>query len=169
MGFPDGALVKNLPAMQEMGIQSLGWVDSPRGGTGNPLQYSCLENSRDQGAWWAPVHSVAKRQSQLGDWQTQGPAIQHRGLYSILRNDLRGRRTWKILYICTCVTDSLCYTEETNRTFYYMPIKYFLKSAMTTNDNSHINHYRIPLPFFPYILLNSYPGLPKCPSWLLSI
>jgi len=66
VGFPDGALVKNLAATQEMRIRSLGWVDSPGGGTGNPLQYSCLENSRDQGAWCAPVRGVAKHQSQLG-------------------------------------------------------------------------------------------------------
>ena len=32
----------------------------PGEGNGNPLQYSCLENSMDRGAWWAPVHGVAK-------------------------------------------------------------------------------------------------------------
>ena len=34
-------------------------------GNGNPLQHSCLENSVDRGAWWATVHGVAKRQTQL--------------------------------------------------------------------------------------------------------
>ena len=33
---------------------------SPGGGNGNPLQYSCLENSRDGGTWWAAVHGVAQ-------------------------------------------------------------------------------------------------------------
>ena len=33
---------------------------SPRKGSGNPLQYSCLENSMDRGAWWATVHEVTK-------------------------------------------------------------------------------------------------------------
>ena len=33
---------------------------SSREGNGNPLQYSCLENSMDGGAWWATVHGVAK-------------------------------------------------------------------------------------------------------------
>ena len=33
---------------------------SPGEGNGNPLQYSCLENSTDGGAWWAPVHGVAR-------------------------------------------------------------------------------------------------------------
>ena len=31
-----------------------------REGNGNPLQYSCLENPMDRGAWWATVHEVAK-------------------------------------------------------------------------------------------------------------
>ena len=33
---------------------------SPGGGHGNPLQYSCLENPTDRGAWWATVHRVAE-------------------------------------------------------------------------------------------------------------
>ena len=33
---------------------------SPGGGNGNPLQYSCLENPMDRGAWWAAVHGVAE-------------------------------------------------------------------------------------------------------------
>ena len=58
--------VKNLPAMQEMqadptSIPGLG--RSPGGGQGSPLQYSCLENPTDRGAWWATVHGVAKSQS----------------------------------------------------------------------------------------------------------
>ena len=39
----------------------------PGEGTGYPLQYSCLENSLDRGAWWATVHGVAKIQTQLRD------------------------------------------------------------------------------------------------------
>ena len=37
---------------------------SPGEGNGNPLQYSCLENPMDRGAWQAPVHRVSKSQSQ---------------------------------------------------------------------------------------------------------
>ena len=37
-----------------------GWGGSPGVGSGNPLQYSCLENPMDRGAWWAIVHGVAK-------------------------------------------------------------------------------------------------------------
>ena len=36
-------------------------------GYGNPLQYSCLENPMDEGAWWATVHGVAKSRTRLSD------------------------------------------------------------------------------------------------------
>ena len=42
---------------------SAGSGKSPGGGHGNPLQYSCLENSMDRGAWWATVHWVAESQT----------------------------------------------------------------------------------------------------------
>ena len=41
---------------------------SPGEGNGNPLQYSCLENSMDRGAWRATVHGVAERQTRLSDF-----------------------------------------------------------------------------------------------------
>ena len=40
---------------------------SPREGNGNPLQYSCLGNPMDRGAWWATVHGVAKSQIRLSN------------------------------------------------------------------------------------------------------
>ena len=39
-------------------------------GNGNPLQYSCLENSKDRGAWQATIHGVAKSQTRLSDRTT---------------------------------------------------------------------------------------------------
>ena len=46
-------------------VQSLGSLDrSPGEGNGNPLQYSCLGNPMDRGAWRAPIHGVTK--SQIG-------------------------------------------------------------------------------------------------------
>ena len=41
---------------------------SPREGNGTPLQYSCLENPMDRGAWWAAVHGVAKSPTRLNDF-----------------------------------------------------------------------------------------------------
>ena len=60
MGFPDGSVVKNLPAKAgDLGLMpELGGY--PEEGNGNPLQYSWLENSMDQEAWWATVNGVAK-------------------------------------------------------------------------------------------------------------
>ena len=39
----------------------------PEGRHGNPLQYSCLENPMDRGAWWPTVHGVTKSQTQLSN------------------------------------------------------------------------------------------------------
>ena len=44
-----------------------GWERYSGEGNGNPLPYSCLENSMDRGAWWATVHGVAVSQTQLSD------------------------------------------------------------------------------------------------------
>ena len=44
-------MVKHPPAMQETWVRALAWEDSPGEGNGNPLQYSCLENPKDGGAW----------------------------------------------------------------------------------------------------------------------
>ena len=61
--FPMAQQVKNLPAMQErqeMQVRFLGQEDPFGEGNGNLLQYSCLENPMDRGAWRATVQSVAK-------------------------------------------------------------------------------------------------------------
>ena len=58
-------MVKNLPAMQLAQVFSLGWEDPPGDENGNPLQYPCLENSMDKGAWWAIVYEVTKSQIRL--------------------------------------------------------------------------------------------------------
>ena len=43
------------------------WGRSPGEGNGNPLQYFCLENLMDRGAWWAIVHGVSKSQTRLSN------------------------------------------------------------------------------------------------------
>ena len=53
-------MVENLPAMQETQVPILLLGRSPVEGNGNPLQYYCLGNPMDKGAWWAKVHGVAK-------------------------------------------------------------------------------------------------------------
>ena len=52
-------MVKNLPTMQETWVRSLGWEDpESKEGSGNPLQYSCLEKPMDRGAWRVTDHGV---------------------------------------------------------------------------------------------------------------
>ena len=55
--------IRDLGSIPESG-RSLG------GGHGNPLQYSCLENPMDRGAWWAIVHRVAQSRTQLKQLST---------------------------------------------------------------------------------------------------
>ena len=62
MGFPGDLVVKNMPGNtgDERGVGLTSELGrSPGGGNGNPLQYSCLENPVDRGAWWATIHGVA--------------------------------------------------------------------------------------------------------------
>ena len=63
MGFPGGSDSKESAynSGDPVSIPELG--RSPGEGNGNPLQYPCLENSMDRGAWWATVHEVTKSQT----------------------------------------------------------------------------------------------------------
>ena len=66
---PVAQTTKNLLAMQETWVRLVhGWRRSPGEGNGYPLQYSCLENPMDRGAWQATVHGVAKTQIRLSNW-----------------------------------------------------------------------------------------------------
>ena len=79
LDVPGGSVVKNSPtnAAGDMGLIP-GSGRFPGVGNGNPLQYSCLENSMDREAWWATVYEVAKSQTQLSTHAcTHG---YHRGL-----------------------------------------------------------------------------------------
>ena len=70
MGFPGGAVRKNPPAnvgdAGDVGSIS-GSGRSPRVGKGNLLQYSCLKNPIDRGAWQVTVQRVTKSWAQLSD------------------------------------------------------------------------------------------------------
>ena len=67
MSFPGGSEVK-ASACNAGDLGSIpGSAGSPGEGNGNPLQYSCLENPMDGGAWWATVHGVTKSRTWLSD------------------------------------------------------------------------------------------------------
>ena len=71
--FPDGSDGKASAynAGDPVSIPRLG--RSPGEGNGNPLQYSCLENPMDRGAWLATVHGVAKSQTRLSNFTIYSP------------------------------------------------------------------------------------------------
>ena len=60
MGFPHGSVGKESACNAGEPGSIPGLRRSPEEGNGNPLQYSCLENTMDRGAWQATVHGVAK-------------------------------------------------------------------------------------------------------------
>ena len=74
MGFPDSTMMKE-SACNAGNTTDAGLIPGsrrfPGGGNGNPLQYSCLKNSMDRGAWQATVHGVTKRSDMTWRLNTQ--------------------------------------------------------------------------------------------------
>ena len=68
--LPLPASKKNPPRWSLLAILDISWFVAMSSGEGNgtPLQYSCLENPMDGGAWWAAVHGVEKSQTWLSDF-----------------------------------------------------------------------------------------------------
>ena len=68
IGFPDGSVQNNQPT-NAGDAGDPGWIPEsgrfPGEGSGNPLQYSCMKNPRDRGAWQVTVHQVPKSQTLL--------------------------------------------------------------------------------------------------------
>ena len=81
---------------------------SPGEGNGNPLQYSCLENPMDRGAWQATVHGVAKSRTWLSDFTSL--------IFNFISEVLSCSFVWKVFFhlliclilcVCICVLDIL--------------------------------------------------------------
>ena len=74
MSFPDGTSGKELTCQCGLGVTDAGLNPelgrSPGGGRGKPLQYSCLENPTDRGAWRAAVHKVVQSLTRLKRFST---------------------------------------------------------------------------------------------------
>ena len=72
-------VVKNLPDVGDVKDVGLipGLARSPGGGHGNPLQYSCLENPMDRGAWWATFHRAEQSQARLKQLSAHAHSVCH--------------------------------------------------------------------------------------------
>ena len=93
-GFPGGSEVK----ASTCSAGDLGSIPGsgrfPGEGNGNPLQYSCLENPMDGGAWWTIVHGVAKSWTRLSDFTSL--LLQLKILHAARKSEIRctATKTW---------------------------------------------------------------------------
>ena len=89
-------------------------------GNGTPLQYSCLGNPMDRGAWWATVHGVAKGQIQLSDW-----ACMH--THFLIRGDsphfIPETGPWLLLHYCKSTAPDITVCDRSHTTM--VPIMIF--------------------------------------------
>ena len=98
MALTQVALVVKNPPANAWNTGDLGSIPglgrSPGGGNGNPLQYSCLGNPMDRGAWWATVHGVAKSQTWLSTHACMHSTILILSVYRFLNTSPYGLSTW---------------------------------------------------------------------------
>ena len=87
LGFPSGSAMRNLPAMQETLVRSLGEEDPLEEGMTTHSRNSCLENLMDRGTWQAVVHRAAKSWIWLKQHSTHAsmpPLVSEEMIYSVL-------------------------------------------------------------------------------------
>ena len=97
--------VKHLPAMRETWVWSLGWEDPLGKDMATPLQYSCLENPMNGGAWWAIYRPWGHRESDMTErlhlkWQNYGNR-EHKNISACQgwrRDRVKSRAKWVWLY-----------------------------------------------------------------------
>ena len=109
------------PPEGDAGDKSLipGWRISPREENGNLLQYSCLENSMDRGAWWATAHGVEKRGTRLSahthtHTHTQTPIPRtrlwaHRTVYGIVPTPKSNQPHWRGILLYLFIYLAFCF------------------------------------------------------------
>ena len=144
-GFLGSSVVKNPPANSEGtrdAVSIPGSGRSPGGGNGNPLQYSCLENSTDRGAWWATVHGVAKSQALTEHTRTHINIYLEKGvLMDHHRGTFLGNRCFlQILTVAVLMTGLL--PPDWHKAWCTADPEIFLEKLMATHAN--ILAWRIP-------------------------
>ena len=124
MGFPGGISDKESTwqCRRHKRFRSTPGSGRPYGGRqGNPLQYCCLENPRDRGAWWATDYGVTKSQTWLNQFSARTHTHTHTHTY---------------IYIYIFITESLCYILETN-TINQLYLNCFLKLGNNKKIERH--------------------------------
>ena len=128
--------VKNLPSVQEIKkkqVQSLDQEDPLEEENGNPLQYSCLENPMDKGAWRATIQRVTKSWTQLSDYIGEGNGTPLQ--YSCLENPMDRGAWWAAVH---GVAKSWTRLSDFTLTFHF----HALEKEMATH--SSVLAWRIP-------------------------
>ena len=124
-GFPGGSDSKASACDAEDPGSIPGSGRSPGEGNGNPLQYSCLENPMDEGAWWATVHGVAKSQTRLSDF-TSLQKIQTVSLPSRGKRIIKLIKKSMILYTFFHLEIDTCFTYTCMSTYVYVCMYVYL-------------------------------------------
>ena len=93
-------MVKNLPAVLETQVHSLGWKCPLEKETATHSQYSGLENSMDRGAWQTTVHGVAKSQTPLRDFHCVRLCV-YIYMYIVMSNNVLNMSTVYTIHKCT--------------------------------------------------------------------
>ena len=98
LSIPGGTVVKNPPA-NAGDSRDMGSIPrsrrSPGGGHGTPLQYSCLENPMDRGAWWATVHGVLRVGYKMSHWTYTQAANFNRQRSNVCMRDPDAEEDWR--------------------------------------------------------------------------
>ena len=115
---------------------------SPRGGHGNALQYSCLENPMDRGAWWAAVHSVTQSRAWLKRLSMHAHMHDNNKVYNHPKVGYSRYAPIKILYpmgFVTCIAFLYCELQptgvETTKNF-----QTFLKCNRFKNHKKYLTY-----------------------------
>ena len=99
LGLPRWHGGKERACLWKRGRFDSGSGRSPGRGNSNPLQYSCLENSMDRGAWWATVHDAEKSQTRLSNWAFHVDSWSRKNfpnLNMVPMDTGRGKLSWRL-------------------------------------------------------------------------
>ena len=115
-------------------------------GNGNPLQYSCLENPREGGAWWAAFYGVAQSQTRLKQLSSSSSSIK------MLKSSLEGWTTMEVPYILDFAGSEYKIEnsegkEERDREIFLMFTR--VRTSKGINYTNHFKHTVVAPPCYP--------------------